>query len=550
MITQDLFAHLEGERVAPDLSLRWYQTAARDAVRLVHARKRGALVCHPTGTGKSRLAAAVAWDAYVARKHVLVLTPTITLTRQMYSDMRKCGLVVGMEQADNRVRRPLPAVTVACVASMRGKRLASFHPYDFDLIVADESHRAISKQYAEIFAHFANAKLLGLTATPDRSDGVSLANVFDELAHELTMLQAIQEGWLVPLRFKTAITDFDAKKLRTLAGEVDAGSVAQELTRSGLLHEAANTLADLSEGERTVAFLPTVASSKAFVGELLARGLSAEHIDASTPEEARNAAFAAFAQGTVRVLSNVGILTEGWDLPACSVCALLNPTKSRSRITQMIGRVTRLSPGKTSALVIDFCPGRLKKGRLASPADALAGKMLPDNVFDQLAKEGDIAEAIETAERTAEEIEQQKRAAAEAAERRRERARELAQLSKKKDFSYGVQEHDARDILGGQGGGTRGYQMADVEGPDEETKRRQAGLCSVRQGKVLASKGLNPWMKRALAREAMDAIEANNWHVPEHIKSDPRFYAKKNRPISAPEMEDLAGALLAQLKAR
>jgi superfamily II DNA or RNA helicase len=549
-MTQDLFALLNEPRVAPDLGLRWYQQAARDAVRLVHGRSRGALVCHPTGCGKSRLAAAVAWDAYVARQHVLILTPTITLTRQMYSDMRKMGLAVGMEQADNRVRRPLPAVTVACVASMRGKRLESFHPYDFDLVIADECHRSVSDQYAAIFAHFANAKLLGLTATPDRSDGVSLRNVFDELAHELSMLQAIQEGWLVPLRFKTAITDFDAKKLRTLAGDIDAGSVAQEITRSGLLHEAANTLAELSEGERTVAFLPTVASSKAFVAELLARGVAAEHIDASTPEEARNAAFAAFALGTVRVLSNVGILTEGWDLPACSVCALLNPTKSRSRITQMIGRITRLSPGKTSALVIDFCPGRLKKGRLASPADALAGKMLEDRVHEHLPQEGDLVDAIATAEQTADELEAKKRAKAEAAERRRARARELALLSQKKAFSYGVQEHDAADLLGGQGKGDRGYVANDVDGPDEEEWRRQRGLCSPKQGKVLASKGLNPFMKRALAREAMDAIAENGWRVPDSIKNDERFYTKKKKQLSEPEMSDLAGALLAQLKAR
>src|SRR5690606_13265749 len=149
--------------------------------------------------------------------------------------------------------------------------------------------------------------------TPDRVDGVSLRNVFDELAYKMSMLQAINDGWLVPLRFKTAITDFDAQAIRTLAGEVDAASVAAEIMRSGLLHQAANTLAELSEGERTVAFLPTVASSKAFVGELTARGVPADHVDGTTPEFAREQTFARFRSGEIRVLCNVGVCTEGWD---------------------------------------------------------------------------------------------------------------------------------------------------------------------------------------------------------------------------------------------
>jgi superfamily II DNA or RNA helicase len=547
-VTYSLLDILDEERVAPELGLRHYQVAARAKVAEVHQRTRGALVVLPTGAGKSRLAGALAWDEYVARGHVLVLTPTITLTRQMYTDLRKLGLTVAMEQAENRARRPLPAVTVACVASMRGKRLESFHPYDFSHVIVDETHRAVSEQYARIFAHFKAAKLTGLTATPDRTDGVSLANVYGEVAYEMSMLTAINEGWLVPLRFKTALTDFDATKLRTLAGEVDAGSVAAEITRSGLLHEAANTLAELAAGERTVAFLPTVASSKAFVGELLARGVAAEHVDASTPEEARNAAFAAFAAGDVRVLSNVGILCEGWDLPACSVCALLNPTKSRSRITQMIGRITRISDGKPHALVIDFCPGRLKKGRLASPADALAGKMLPDNVHEQLPAEGELAEAIAEAEQTAADIEAKKRAKAEAAERRRERARELALLSQKKAFSYGVQDHDADAVLGGDSRGVGTFTQADVDGPGEEEWRRQRGLCSMKQAKHLERNGLNPWMKRALAAEAMDAIANNGWRAPDAIKNDPRFHTKK--ALTEAEMIQHASSLLEQLRAK
>lgn len=514
-------------RQVPDLGLRYYQQEAREAVQKAHRSARGALVCLPTGTGKSRLAGSIAWDHAVTGSKVLILCPTITLTQQMYEDIRKLGLSVGIEQADNRVARPLPAVTIACVHSMRGARLASFGRDEFGLVVSDEAHRSISPLYAGVFAHFESARLLGLTATPDRSDGVSLANVFTELAYEMSMLRAISEGWLTPLRFKTAITNFDAKALRTVAGEVDPGSVAKEIVRSGLLHEAANTLAELAEGERTVAFLPTVASSKAFVAELIARNISAAHIDGTTPTTVRDETFKLFVDGHLRVLSNVGCLVEGWDCPAASVIALLNPTKSRSRVCQMVGRGTRLLPGKTSTLVIDFCPGRLKKGRLASPADALAGKMLDDEVYAQLPESGDLAESIEKAERTAADIEEQKRRAEEAARARAERTAALAQHATRRDFDYSTQEHDSAAILGGYVEDAPVPARArSVQPPLDDERRRKIGMCSEKQAAVLKRFGLNSHMKRHLAREALDAISANGWKLPAAIKADPRFYLK------------------------
>lgn len=527
--TLDMFAMPSVRPVeAPTtLNLRTYQQAAREAVEAAHRRSRGALVCIPTGTGKTRLAGAVAWDHKLRGSKVLVTCPTIVLCHQMYDSLRALGLSCSIEQADNHVRWPLPDVTVASVATMRGARLKQFAPTTFGLVVADEAHRSVSASQLAIFEHFAPAKRLGLTATPDRVDGVSLRNVFDELAYEMSMLQAIQDGWLVPLRFKTAITDFDAKRLRTIGGEVSAGSVEAEIMRSGLMHEAANTLAELSSGDRTVAFLPTVAASKAFVGELLARGVSAAHVDGTTGGDVRNLAFERFKRGDVRVLSNVGICVEGWDMPEASVIALLNPTKSRSKITQMIGRATRLAPGKTHALVLDFCPGRMRKGRLASPADALAGKMLEDAVAQHVAKEGDLAKAIADAELTAEKLAERKMRASEAAKRKAERVAKLAALAKSKPFTYGVQDHDAAAVLGGQGAATSTYVSNDVE-VDEDTWRKQRGLCSVKQAKILARHGLNPHMKRWLARIAMDAIANNGWKLPDEIKSDERFYRKRD----------------------
>src|SRR5690606_6179226 len=138
--TLSLFAPPPPPMAVPDLSLRSYQKAAREAVHAVHRRSKGALVVLPTGAGKSRLAGAVAWDHHVRNSKVLVLCPTIVLCRQMYNGLRALGLRCDIEQADNRVSWPLPPVVVASVATMKGQRLKSFPRDAFGLVIADEAH--------------------------------------------------------------------------------------------------------------------------------------------------------------------------------------------------------------------------------------------------------------------------------------------------------------------------------------------------------------------------------------------------------------------------
>lgn len=481
-------------------------------------------------TGKSRTAGAIVWDQKIAKSKVLILCPTIVLCQQMYSDMRRLGLTVAIEQASNRAVRPLPDVTVASVATMRGDRLRSFRPDDFGLVIADEAHRSTSDAYTAIFQHFSTAKRLGLTATPDRSDGVALSNVFDAIAYDMSMLDAIEQGWLVPLRFRTAETDFDPKALRKVAGDVDPASVAAELVRSGALHQAANTLADLAGDDRAVAFLPTVASSQAFCAEINARhrrsasvAQLAAHVDGTTPAAVREEYFAAFRDGITRVISNVAVLTEGWDAPHASVIALLSPTTSRSRICQMIGRGTRLCEGKTHATVIDFCPGRLKRGRLASPADALAGKMLPDDVHEHIGSEGDLAECIKKAEKTAKDIEDSKVAAEQASRIKARATLRLRDEVRAKKFIYGVVDHDMHALFGARGDIVAKLEKRGVNVPQVDAERRKRGLCSIKQANVLARAKLNPDLTWKLAREAIDALAANGWVVPEHIAQDKRF---------------------------
>jgi len=212
------------------------------------------------------------------------------------------------------------------------------------------------------------------------------------------------------------------------------------------------------------------------------------------------------------------------------VIALLSPTKSRSKVAQMIGRGTRLAPGKSHATIIDFCPGRMRKGRLASPADALAGKMLPDLVYAELASDGDLVEAISNAETTAAAkadalAERQARAEARAAEKA-ERIARLAAESRRRAYSYQVQEHDAAGILGGAGKADGKPVMRSHDGPREaeEQARARLGLCSPKQAAQLRRFGLRDDISRQLAGEVMASLVKNNWeHVDAKFLADKRF---------------------------
>ena len=215
---------------------------------------------------------------------------------------------------------------------------------------------------------------------------------------------------------------------------------------------------------------------------------------------------------------------EGWDAPHASVIALLNPTTSRSKICQMIGRGTRLYEGKESTLVIDFCPGRMKKGRLASPADALAGEMLPDNVHEHIATEGDLAECIKKAEKTAKDIEDSKVAAESKARAQAAETLRLRDEVRAKKFVYGIEDHDMHAMFGARGDIAAKLEKRGVNVPQVDAERRARGLCSVRQAAVLARAKLNPDLPWKLARTAIDAMAANGWVVPESIASDKRYY--------------------------
>ena len=338
------------------MELRPYQRAAADAVEAAFRRGfRSALACLPTGTGKTVLFAALAQRAVMRGERVLILAHRGELLEQARDKIRiATGMEAGLEKAEEDTRGGLDGilpymVTVGSVQSMcRPARLERFRRDEFDFIVIDECHHALSNTYRTILDHFPEANLLGVTATPDRGDMRGLCEVFETVAFDYSIVDAVRDGWLCRMRARTVPLRIDMRGVATQNGDFQAGGVARAL--EPYLPEIAKAI---PKDRKTVIFTPLIATSEHLQPYIEAEGLTAIEVNGQSPDRREKLQrFAAAGRGTV-VLNSM-LLTEGWDCPDVDCVCVLRATKVRALFCQMVGRGTRLAPGKEDLLILDF----------------------------------------------------------------------------------------------------------------------------------------------------------------------------------------------------
>ncbi len=359
--------------------LRPYQHNALRRVHMALRTQRSTLLVLPTGCGKTIVFCEVIKD-FVRRGHrALVLAHRGELLDQAVAKLIQAGMSdVAIEKG--RRRTDGEAVVVASVQTMRGRRLQEFKPDAFGLIVADESHHVVSKGFRAILDYFAPAKVLGVTATPDRLDGKALGSVFETLAYDYSIQQAIRDGYLVPIRSqRVRVEGLDLRRVRTTAGDLNPRDLAEVLTAEKNLHEVAAPLVELAGTRKTVVFTVDVAHTEA-LAEVINRYRpgAAQWLSGRVSDGRRRDVLDAFRRGEFQFLANCALLTEGWDEPDLSCVAVARPTKSRALYAQMVGRGTRLYPHKRDLLVLDFV-GNASNHRLISTTDVLAGEVVEDD---------------------------------------------------------------------------------------------------------------------------------------------------------------------------
>ncbi len=342
-------------------SLRPYQREAVEAV--LGARRAGVrrmLVCLPTGAGKTVVFAHL---ARLAKRTVLVIAHREELLSQARSKLQSAlgdGAVVAIEQGARRAVGEA-RVVVCSIRSLRSERLARvLAGRDVGLVIYDECHHAAAEDNLRVLRELGcfepdwTGTLVGFTATTSRGDGKGLDAVFERIVYARTLPEMIADGYLVPLRGYRVATSADLTRLTTSGNDFREDELAEAVDIEERNALVARTIQELARDRRTIAFCVTVAHALHLRRSLRALGVRAGTVHGEMPSDERARVLKAFADGEVQVLTNVAVLTEGFDDPGVSCVAMARPTRSEGMYAQCVGRGTRLSPGKKDCLVLDF----------------------------------------------------------------------------------------------------------------------------------------------------------------------------------------------------
>lgn len=528
--------------------LRPYQEEARRCVEeeWAEGRKKTLLVL-PTGCGKTVVFCQVAADRVMKGDKVLILAHRGELLEQAADKLRKfTGLRAEIEKAESTSLGKWCSVVVGSIQSlMREKRLNQFPGDYFGTIIVDEAHHAMSSSYQGVLNHFDGANVLGVTATPDRSDMKDMGQYFESLAYEYSLAKAIKDGYLSPIKAQTIPLKLDISHVSMQNGDYKASEVGTAL--DPYLEQIAGEMHRYCQGRRTVVFLPLVATSQKFCKILKEHGFWATEVNGESPD--RKEILRDFERGKYSVLCNSMLLTEGWDCPSVDCVVVLRPTKSRSLYQQMVGRGTRLCEGKKELLLLDFL-WMTTKHELCRPAHLLAKS---EDIAKAMTKRIEEAAApldLEEAEAMASEdvIAQREEALAEQLRQMKSRKRKLVDPLQ---FEFSIQAEDLSGYVpafGSDMGPVTDKQKVMLEKygifPDEIEcqgkasillnrlhKRREEGLTTPKQIRFLEGRGfqhVGTWSFDA-ARHLIDRIAANGWHVPGGI--DPKTF--KPQPVTA-----------------
>ena len=320
------------------LELRPYQVEAVNAINDHWNEWQRELLVLPTGCGKT-----VVFNTIANQRpgQTLILAHREELIEQARDKyQRMFGELPGKIKAqENDIRR----VTVGSIQTMMRRDYTDA----FDTVIIDEAHHAVSDSYQRLLRQLPNAKVLGVTATPDRGDKKSLARYFDGIAYEYSLKTAVAEGYLCEIKAKTVPLEIDMTNVRISIGDFQVDSIGETL--EPYLPQIAESIVREASGRKTVVFCPLIS-----IAQELARMITgAREVNGTSPD--RKEILEWFDQaGPGAVLCNAMLLTEGWDCPSCDCVVVLRPTKIRSLYCQMIGRGTRLSPGKENLLILDF----------------------------------------------------------------------------------------------------------------------------------------------------------------------------------------------------
>jgi len=540
------------------MKLRDYQSRAISGVCNALRSHRSSLVVSPTGTGKTVLFAEA---TKLASKRCMVIAHREELLVQAADKVESMsGARPDIEQSvlwANEGPFGKSKVVVASIQSLNaklhhGRRFERFNADEFSLVIVDEAHHAVSNSYRRVLNWFhkmnPSCKILGFTATPDRTDKLALGSVFESVAFDYNIRQAIEDGWLTPIKNTVVSIDgLDFSNVRSSAGDLNKTDLAAVMEFEKVLHGVAVPTLEIAKDQKTLVFAASVKQAER-LSEIFNRYKPncAGYVSGAMESDQRRDVVSRFREGSLQILVNVGVATEGFDVPGVGCVAVARPTKSRSLYAQMVGRGTRPHPGvvdgpetpeerkqaiarsvKPNCTVIDFS-GNSGQHRLIHATDVLGGDE-PEEVLDrayEIVDKGvteDVSEAIEIAKVEIEEEEERRKE-----KRKGVTATKVTYKTNSTDpfTTMGIRRESANFIP--TAAGLTGNQLAmlsksgiDPSGysPKEQKmlhneliKRIRKKRCSFKQAKVLSKYGFNTAkMSFKEASGLLDQLSKNNW---------------------------------------
>lgn len=520
------------------MELRPYQAEAKAAIYKEWEDKQKTLLVLPTGCGKTVVFADIARERSAVGK-VLILAHREELLAQASDKIRDlCGLECAVEKAEQTSVDSDCLITVGSVQTlMSEKRLSRFTQDHFKTVIIDEAHHAMAKSYQNVLTHFDMAKVLGVTATPDRGDMKDLSGFFESLAYEYNLRDAVKQGFLSPIRVQTMPLNIDLSSVKVSCGDFKADEIGHAL--EPYLEDIANEMAKVCKDKHTVVFLPLISISQAFRDILNRKGFRAAEVNGESKN--RDQILKEFEEGKFNVLCNSMLLTEGWDCPIVDCIVVLRPTKVRSLYCQMVGRGTRLYPGKEHLLILDFL-WMTGKHNLVHPADIICKKKeVAQKVIEDLqdGEERDLFEAEEAAET---DIIEQRKNALQKALKESEKQRKQKKLIDPLEYELSVQDDSLIDYVP-----TFGWEIApatdkqkstiekfgiDAEGMTKGQASKlidnlisRVGMASPKQIKLLQRYGFKDVQNWTMdeAKKMIAQLAAVNWQIWKcHV--EPAFY--------------------------
>ncbi len=523
------------------MELRGYQQEARVSIQSQWEKGvQRTLLVLPTGCGKTIVFSKVIEDRVILGERVLVLAHRGELLDQAADKLAKStGLGCATEKAEQTSIGSWYRVVVGSVQTMmREKRLDQFAPDHFDTIIIDEAHHCLSDSYQRVLQYFSQAHVLGVTATPDRGDMRNLGSYFESLAYEYSLPKAIKEGYLSPIKAMTIPLKLDLSAVGQQAGDFKNSDLGTAL--DPYLDQIAAEMWKVAHDRKIVVFLPLVKTSQKFTQILNGIGFRAAEVNGESQDRAE--VLADFDAGKYNVLCNSMLLTEGWDCPSVDCVLVLRPTKVRSLYSQMVGRGTRLFPGKQNLLLLDFL-WHTERHELCHPAHLIAESEEIAQAMTKQIEEADIPLDLEVVEKQAAEdvVSAREEALAKQLEEMKKRKRALVDPLQ---FEMSIQAEDLASYVP-----AFGWEMAPPSDAQVKTleklgifpeaidnagkaslllerldKRRVEGLTTPKQIRFLENRGfqhVGTWQFDT-AKHLIDRIAGNGWRVPEGI--NPKEY--------------------------